>query len=121
MPVTTVWAASYLRTGEWTHGHTPSPDHFVIRVNKRSFPLSLTCKQLYHIAEYERKRRQNMDNLLSIFVHGVDTFRLRMRKTGGIIIRVFESAFFTEANPRKEVGNVIQLFFHNFDFGYCRG
>jgi F-box-like len=86
---------------------------------KDLFPLSLTCKQLHDIAEYERKRRQNIDNLLSIFVHDVDAFRLQMRKTGGIIIGNFASVFFTECHPRKEIGNAIQLFFHNFDFEYC--
>jgi hypothetical protein len=57
--------------------------------------LSHTCKCLHIIAERVRKRRQNIQQLLSTFVEDVEGFRRLMRKTGGILVGEIATVFFT--------------------------
>jgi hypothetical protein len=78
---------------------------------------SHTCKCLYIIAERVRKRRQNIQQLLSTFVEDVEGFRRLTRKTGGILVGEIATVFFT-GTTRTEV-NSLDLVLHNANLESC--
>ena len=81
--------------------------------------LSLTCKYIYAVAEHERKKRQGIDQLLSVFVNDVDNFRQLMRKTGSVLVGNFAAIFFTKTAPEMRMENKIELFFLDSDLETC--
>jgi hypothetical protein len=93
-------------------------EHVMTFLCTRDIVLSLhTCKCLYTIAERVRKRRQNVQQLLSKFVEDVEGFRQLMRKTGGILVGEIATVFFT-GTTRTEV-NGLDVVLHNANLEYC--
>lgn len=77
--------------------------------------LSHTCKDLYAIAEHERRKRQDINRLLAQFIDDPNPFRHLMRITGAILVGDFAMAFFTGQPP----GNTLELLFYNTDWESC--
>jgi hypothetical protein len=79
--------------------------------------LSRTCKHLHAMAEEVRKRRQDIQLLLSMFVGDIEGFRRLMQKTGAIIVGETATAFFTGAS-RGEL-RCLDLVLNNVDLESC--
>ena len=77
--------------------------------------LSFTCRDLYGVAEEERKGRQHMDKLLSIFVNDVDGFRRSMRRTGSVrsTYRGLRHSFLYRSSFRTREVKATQIGFYN--------
>jgi hypothetical protein len=79
--------------------------------------LSHSCKYLYTMAELVRRKRQDIQLLLSTFVEDVEGFRRLMRKTGSILVGQIATAFFT-GTTRGEV-NSLDLVLYNVNLESC--
>lgn len=81
--------------------------------------LSLSDRYFYAVAEIERRKRGNINKLLSVFVNDVDSFRLLMQETGGVLVGQLELAetFFSELAP---AGNKVELFSPDMDRLYSK-
>ena len=78
--------------------------------------LSLSCRYVYAVAEDERKKRWNINKLLSVFVNDVDTFRLLMHETGGVLVGQLAENFFTRPLSETRTGNKVELFSPEMNF-----
>jgi hypothetical protein len=91
----------------------------VLLSTRELIPISLTCKFLCDVTKDERKRRQNINRLLSMVVNDVDSFRHIMHATGSILVGDFAKNFFTEAIPVKKLGKELEIFSSEMDFEPC--
>jgi hypothetical protein len=89
--------------------------------------LSHTCKYLYDVGKEARKKRQNIQWFLSMFVKDVDGFRRLMRRTGGILVGETATAFFTGTSRGKQQNVDLVLYNTNLEscanawFSFLRG
>ena len=68
------------------------------------------------MVEDARRKRQDIQQVLSTFVEDVDGFRRLMRKTGGILVGEVATAFFT--GTTREMYSV-DLVLHNVNLESC--
>jgi hypothetical protein len=78
--------------------------------------LSLSCRYVYAVAEDERKKRWNINKLLSVFVNDVDTFQLLMHETGGVLVGQLAENLFTRPLSETRTGNKVELFSPEMNF-----